>query len=236
MPRNESSAIADLVALAKNKPLHLVEVGRDVAVVPTLSPIPIVMTPVYRRPAADRTWPVTKPVVRARRRFAKQVAVVAGSVALIGTAIIGFVAYNGDSGRVAGAAAAPSKIVAAPVPVPAPAPAPAPTPAPTPVTASASLIDIRLETSPSGATVTLVDSGRPRELGKTPLDVSVDRTRAYDVVFALEGHATRIEHFDPRTTQGVAVALQPNATASVPAPQLAAPAAKKPAKRTRRRS
>jgi hypothetical protein len=65
-----------------------------------------------------------------------------------------------------------------------------------------------ITSKPSGAAVTLVDdSGRSIVLGPTPISVSLDPARAYDVAFALPDHATRIEHVAPRDGAALAVEL-----------------------------
>ena len=90
----------------------------------------------------------------------------------------------------------------APVPVPVPVPVPAPPPALSP-----SLVRTAITSHPSGASVTLVDNGRTAVLGATPVDVSLDPTRAYDVILTLRGHPAKLAHFSPRTTPALALDL-----------------------------
>ena len=72
---------------------------------------------------------------------------------------------------------------------------------------SLALVDVRIQSTPSGATVTLIDRGHAALLGVTPVSAAVDPSRDYDLVFSSEDHATRVEHLDPRTTRRVVVAL-----------------------------
>src|SRR5262249_22705024 len=50
------------------------------------------------------------------------------------------------------------------------------------------LADLRIDSRPQGATVMLVDNGKTSFLGTTPVAASLDPSRAYDVIFTLEGH------------------------------------------------
>lgn len=128
--------------------------------------------------------------------------------------------------------AAPDLTPTAPVPEralsPTPAPRPAVTPAPeqalegasgarddvaaavaTPVTGAAppAPVDVRLESTPSGATVMLVDRGRTQLIGVTPVVAALDPSRAYDLVFTYADEPARIERLDPAATRRVAVVL-----------------------------
>jgi hypothetical protein len=67
-------------------------------------------------------------------------------------------------------------------------------------------IDVRIDSTPSGATVTLIDHGKSTFLGTTPIVTSVDPSRTYDVVFE-HGDRTQREHLDPRTTSRLEIAL-----------------------------
>jgi hypothetical protein len=106
----------------------------------------------------------------------------------------------------------------APVAVPARvAPAPA---AAIVAPAPPALVDVRIDSTPSGATVTLVDRGRTQLVGTTPVDAAVDPSREYDLVFSHAGGPPRLEHLDARTMHHVDVALgEPGAApAAAPAP------------------
>ncbi|HEY3806946.1 MAG TPA: hypothetical protein VGL61_30290 [Kofleriaceae bacterium] len=120
---------------------------------------------------------------------------------------------------------APAAVAEAPVAAPAPAPIEA---APAPV---ARTVDVPITSVPSGATVTLIENGAPRVLGKTPLFASLDRSQTYDVVVALAGHPTSMQHLDPHVTSQIAVAFDGShaAPARAPAPAEVAAAAPAPA-------
>jgi hypothetical protein len=92
------------------------------------------------------------------------------------------------------------------------------------------VIDVRFDSQPAGATVTLIDHGRPRFLGLTPVIVGVDSASEAEVVFTGEGRQTVLAHFDPRTTQHVESVL-PAEPVAVPVPphgrRVARPVARK---------
>ena len=110
--------------------------------------------------------------------------------------------------------------VAEPAAVP-PAPVAAATPTPSGVAPSAVdpadavapappagvLVDVRIDSTPSGAAVTLVDRGKSQFVGNTPVNATVDGSLEYDLVFAYPHKPTQIEHLDARTTRHVAVTL-----------------------------
>ncbi len=151
------------------------------------------------------------------------------------------------------AVAAPVAVAAA-VPAPAPAPVAAPAPAPAPVAIAATvpvtetaaapaaavatrnvqLVDIRIDSQPSGATVMLVDRGKTSFLGTTPMQASLDVARRYDLIFTHDNKPTQIEHLDPRATHHIEVVLGKPTAAPVAIPAVAQPIAqhteqKKPA-------
>jgi len=100
--------------------------------------------------------------------------------------------------------------VAAVEPPPAPAASPEPAAAPTGATAAATspaLVDVRIDSTPRGATVMLVDRGKTQYVGSTPVSAAVDPSREYDLVFTYPNHPTALEHLDPSTTRRVAVTL-----------------------------
>jgi hypothetical protein len=55
--------------------------------------------------------------------------------------------------------------------------------------------------------VTLVDRGRTQLVGDTPVDTALDPAREYDLVFTSASAPPHVEHFDPRTSRHVEVAL-----------------------------
>ena len=152
-----------------------------------------------------------------------------------GVVIGAYVAFSGShrapvaaAAASAARAAAPARAAkpAAPAPVAAPAPAPVAAPAAIVAPAPPALVDVRIDSTPSGATVTLVDRGRTQLVGTTPVDAAVDPSREYDLVFSYAAGPPRIEHLDPRSMHHIEVALgepAPAAPAAAPAPH-AAPA------------
>jgi hypothetical protein len=145
---------------------------------------------------------------------------------------------------------APAPAPAAPAPASAVAPAPAPAavapaavpepvapPPPVPVQVVArppALVDVRLDSIPSGATVMLVDHGRTQLVGNTPISAAFDPAREYDLVFTYPSKPTQIEHLNAGTTHRLSVtfgAAKPDPVAAPPervervAPAAPAPAA-----------
>jgi hypothetical protein len=78
------------------------------------------------------------------------------------------------------------------------------------------LADVRIDSLPAGATVTLVEKTATGEkksfLGTTPIATSLDPTGKYEVVLALAGHPDQIAKLDPAHTAHLQVALGGNAT------------------------
>lgn len=88
---------------------------------------------------------------------------------------------------------------------------PLPTPAGQPV-----FVDVRIDSTPSGATVMIVDRGKTAFLGTTPLRTAVDPSREYDLVFTYTNKPTQLEHLDPKATQHLEVVLgKPGVAAEV---------------------
>jgi hypothetical protein len=93
------------------------------------------------------------------------------------------------------------------------------------------LVDVRIDSTPAGATVMLVDNGKTTFLGTTPVAASVDPGRGYDVVLTLEGRPTQMAHLDPTKTQRLDVTLGKAPRAAAPAVHSsAAPRAETPKK------
>ena len=160
------------------------------------------------------------------RRFALPIA------GLVGLGIITGIAYTrlAHHGSTA-TAAAPSPVsvaLAAEAAVPPPIVV---APVATAEAPAAKLVDVRLDSSPAGATATLLSNGVSTPLGTTPVDTSIDPTKQYDVVFALAGKPSQVEHFDPSKTQRVQVVFPDS-----PAPAAATVADAKPAKSSQHRS
>jgi len=107
-----------------------------------------------------------------------------------------------------------------------------------PATARPTLVDVRIDSNPTGATVMLIDRGKTTFLGTTPVSAAVDIARKYELVFSSESRATVVEPLDPSTQKRVSVKLSraksnaPAATPAAPAvvaPKLEKPVAEKPA-------
>jgi hypothetical protein len=114
------------------------------------------------------------------------------------------------------AVVAPAPVAVAPAPVVV-APPPAAVAAARPLApGAATLIDVRIDSIPSGATVMLVDRGKTQLVGNTPIAAAIDPTRDYDLVFNYAGKPTKIEHLDPRITQHITVTLEASAPPSPP--------------------
>ena len=77
-------------------------------------------------------------------------------------------------------------------------------------------VDVRIDSTPSGADVSLVDRGKTTFLGTTPINASVDPSRSYDVVFTYANKPTRVEHLDPRKTTRLAITLGKTAKTETP--------------------
>jgi hypothetical protein len=150
----------------------------------------------------------------------------------VGIVIGAYVALGGPPGAAPVVAPAEPGVlpaeVAAPVVAPAPATgssaavavaraAAAAPPAAAPAAAAPELVEIRIESSPAGASVMLVDRGRTQLIGTTPVDTAVDPSRAYDLVFAHASGPPQVEHLDPTTTRRVAVVLGKHEAAPRPA-------------------
>jgi hypothetical protein len=86
------------------------------------------------------------------------------------------------------------------------------------------LVDVRIDSKPSGATVMLVDNGKTTLLGTTPVAASVDPSRGYDVVLTLDGRPTQMTHLDPAKTQRLDITLAKAAPVAKAAPAVRASA------------
>jgi len=69
------------------------------------------------------------------------------------------------------------------------------------------LVDVRIDSTPSGATVMLVDNGKTSFLGSTPIATSLDPSRKYDVIFTLPGRPTQMASLDPKASTKLEVTL-----------------------------
>jgi hypothetical protein len=68
---------------------------------------------------------------------------------------------------------------------------------------------VRLESTPAGATVMLVDRGTTVFLGTTPIATALDPARTHELVFSLEGHRTQVMKLDPSAKTQLAIDLEP---------------------------
>jgi len=79
---------------------------------------------------------------------------------------------------------------------------------------TAVLVDVRIDSRPSGATVTLVDRGKTQYVGNTPVNATVDASREYDLVFTYPNKPTQVEHLNAKATHRIAVTLGATASAT----------------------
>lgn len=54
--------------------------------------------------------------------------------------------------------------------------------------------ELAVTTIPHGASVTLIDTGVATVVGNTPITISIEKARGYDLVLALPGHQTSVYH------------------------------------------
>jgi hypothetical protein len=147
------------------------------------------------------------------RAVIKKLVLPIGLLIAAGVVIGGYFALAGESsGSRAPNAAAPAPAVeSAPARPAAPVAAEARARPATPPAALApkppALVDVRIDSTPGGATVTLVDRGRNQFVGQTPVSVAIDPSREYDVVFSYPNKPSQVEHLDPRTRRRVEVVL-----------------------------
>jgi PEGA domain len=146
------------------------------------------------------------------------------AIGVIGAVVLGVgigivVALSGGSTALA-AKPAPAQVVAAPTVTPIVVTPVAPAVIVKPVVIQPVLVDVRIDSQPSGGTATLIDGPNATQLGATPLAVSLDPKRSYDVMVSLAGHAPRVVHVTPVAGQDVVLALdEPKAvTPAVTAP------------------
>lgn len=171
---------------------------------------------------ADLTSNVGELKFDLRRHASPNTKLVAGGLLVVGIVAIAFLATRASLDSDHGASPPTSPAAAALPSSPEPSTAEPPTaepaiPAPQPS-------GIRVRSQPSGATVTLIDSGNTWELGKTPFAVALDRARAYEIIVALPGYDTKVVQIEPQADE-VAIELAP----SEPEPTAAEPAASEPA-------
>jgi hypothetical protein len=240
MSKVECTAVNELIDLVQQKPLShdtddLFSAPRphrlrgteppalfavELPALPQPAPRPIASKPREHAPAPMHlsSGPIDRssyiPLSKIGRRFALPVA------GLVGLGILGGVAYTifASHGQAAtGPSASEVALTAAAAVPPLPKPAPLLLVAPP----APKLVDVRLDSTPPGATATLLSNGSSTPLGSTPVEASVDPTKSYDVVFAFDGQPSKVEHLDPSTTLHVEVAFE------APAPVVAVKSSKK---------
>lgn len=74
------------------------------------------------------------------------------------------------------------------------------------------------ESQPTGAYVTLIANGQSQGIGKTPVASYVDPNGKYEVVFALDGHRTKVASLNPKRSKAVSVRLSAQRDDAVAAP------------------
>jgi hypothetical protein len=128
---------------------------------------------------------------------------IAGACVLAGIIVGCAIALTGHTTIAAASSALPVRtapvLTATPIEQTLPAP-----PVAGPVTPTATL---RVESSPPGATVTLVDGTATTLVGTTPVDSNIDPTRDYDLLVTMANHPSRIEHIGPTSDRHVTIAL-----------------------------
>ncbi len=88
-------------------------------------------------------------------------------------------------------------------------------------------VDVRLDSTPSGATVTLIDRGKSTFLGTTPISTALDPSRQYDLVFSHASKPTQVEHLDPSVTKRLAIVLGKSPKLAAQKPETPRPEIKK---------
>ncbi|HEY0252929.1 MAG TPA: PEGA domain-containing protein, partial [Kofleriaceae bacterium] len=162
----------------------------------------------------DETYVGTSPHVKHDRErspmaLAKKLVLPGVGFIVLGALIGGFIAFNGDKKKHDAPPVPVQKVVEAPV-APAPAPIAAPVVVARPVV---TLTDVRIDSNPAGATVTLVDEkGKSSVIGSTPIATSVDARHQYQVTVELAGK-TQSAHLDPAKDQRLMLELPAPAAA-----------------------
>jgi hypothetical protein len=167
----------------------------------------------------DETFVGTAPVVKLERRRKLAVLKIVGTsvvFVVIGVVIGAYIAFHGEKTHTAIAHATPASPAKAPVKTVV-QPMPQET-AVAPLPTTPKLADVRIDSTPPGATVTLVDGDKTSVLGTTPLATSLDPSRGYDVVLAAPGRPSKQVHLDVASTQHLEVALDKPAPAPAPTP------------------
>jgi hypothetical protein len=119
--------------------------------------------------------------------------------------LVGVLVTRGGGAPTRAASTTIAPAVTPPKPARAPIVVIAPIETPTPPSPQ---IQITFESTPPGATVTLVDNGKPSYIGTTPVEAAVDVTHRYDIVYTRDGYVTRVTALDPSTTRHAEARLE----------------------------
>ena len=149
------------------------------------------------------------------------------AIGVVGAIVLGVgigiaVAFSGGT-TIAAKSVAPAPVVSTPTVTPIVTPIVV-----KPVVIQPVLVDVRIDSQPSGGTATLIDGANATQLGATPLAVSLDPKRSYDVMVSLAGHTPRVVHVTPIAGQDVVLALDETKPVAAPVarePHRAAPIA-----------
>jgi hypothetical protein len=172
---------------------------------PTLAAFPTGSSPNVRISSRLGEPDATHRVSRQRAQVPLLAIGVIGAMVLgVGIGIV--VAFGGGSATAA-APAAPAQVLARPTVTPIVVTPAAPAVIVKPVVIQPVLVDVRIDSQPSGGTATLIDGPNATQLGATPLAVSLDPKRSYDVMVSLAGHTPRVVHVTPVAGQDVVLAL-----------------------------
>ena len=172
----------------------------------------------------ERPHRSTHRVMRKPSKFPTAVVGVLSAIA-IGVLAGVAVAFSGGGGAIAKLPASAAPVVHGPVVTPIAIPpdagrSPAVLPSQdvdVPATAAAptTVVEVHIDSTPSGGVATLIDGGAATQLGVTPLVVPLDPTRTYDIMVSLAGHTPRVAHVVP--SAGASIVLALDDTARVPA-------------------
>jgi hypothetical protein len=149
----------------------------------------------------------------ATHRLARQRTLPLLAIGVIGAVVLGVgigivVAFSGGSSTtLAAKPVVTAQVVAAPTVTPIVVTPLTPPVIVKPVVIQPVLVDVRIDSQPSGGTATLIDGPNATQLGATPLAVSLDPKRSYDVMVSLAGHTPRVVHVTPVVGQDLVLAL-----------------------------
>jgi PEGA domain len=184
---------------------------------PTLAAFPIGSSPNVRISSRLGAPDATHRLARQRPQVPLLAIGVIGAIVLgVGIGIV--VAFSGGSNTtLAAKPVVTAQVVAAPTVTPIVVTPVTPPVIVKPVVIQPVLVDVRIDSQPSGGTATLIDGPNATQLGATPLAVSLDPKHSYDVMVSLEGHTPRVVHVTPVAGQDLVLVLD-ETTKSLTAP------------------